>query len=89
MEEGHTQLKVKASFFHVDDGMVVSTDPGWLQTAFDTLMGIFDWVGLRMNIQKTVGMVCHPFWVAGVWSDKAYTRRTTGAGRSYKERQRE
>ena len=27
--------------------MVASTDPGWLQTAFNTLTGLFDRVGLK------------------------------------------
>ena len=40
--------------------MVASTDPGCLQTAFDMLMVIFDRVGLRKKVKKTVGMVCHP-----------------------------
>ena len=40
---------VKASFFHVNDVLVSFTNPGWLQSLFDTLMGIFDQVGLRKN----------------------------------------
>ena len=69
--------------------MVVSTYPGWLQSAFDTLMGIFDWVGLRTNVRKTVEMVCRPFRAAGVQADEAYTRRMTGEGGGFKEQQRE
>ena len=53
------------------------------------LMGIFDRVGMKTNVRKTVGMVCHPCRAVGVQADEAYTRRITGAGRSYKERQRE
>ena len=34
-------------------------------------------------------MVCHPCRAAGVREDEVYTRKMTGAGRSYKERQRE
>ena len=56
-EEGHTRLKVKVYIFYVDNGMVASTNPRWIHTAFDTLMGLFDWVGLERNVQKTVGMV--------------------------------
>ena len=88
-EDGHTRLRVKAEFFYADDGMVASTNPGWLQTAFDTLTGLFDRVGLKTNVQKTVGMVCHPCRAEGVQAEKAYTWRITGAGRSYKDRQRE
>ena len=68
----------QASGFHI---------PGWIQSAFDTLMGLFDQVGLRINIHKTVGMVCRPFRTSGVRADKAYTRRMEGDGQSFKERQ--
>ena len=83
------RLKLKAAFFYADDGMVASTGPVWLQTAFNTITGIFDWVGLTMNVRKTLGMVCHPCRSDGVLTDKAYTWRMIGSGRSYKERQRE
>ena len=57
-EERHVQLKVKAAFLYADDRMVSSTDPVWLQTAFNTPTGIFNRVGLQKNVRKTVGMVC-------------------------------
>ena len=72
--------------------MVASTNPGWLQTAFDTLTGIFDRVGLNKNVQKTVGMVCHPArrpWygkmkpIHGGWQVRGgVTRRDSGSGLS-------
>ena len=37
--------------------MVAHINPGWIQTAFDTLMGIFDRVGLWKNVQKIVAIV--------------------------------
>ena len=48
------------SLFYVDNGMVSSSDPRWLQGAFITLVGLFDRAGLRTNVRKTVGMVCRP-----------------------------
>ena len=48
-KEGHEIFMVKEKFFYADDGMVVSTDLGWLHLAFDTLTGIFDRVGLQTN----------------------------------------
>ena len=63
-EEGHQRLTVKAEFFYANDGIVTSTDLGWIQLAFDMLTGIFDRVGLRANVQNTVGMVCQNFRVA-------------------------
>ena len=80
-------MKVKAELFYADGKMVASTDPGWIQLEFYTLTGIFDRVGLRTNVRKTVGMVCRPFRAAGVQVDEAYIRRMTGEGRSFKKRQ--
>ena len=45
------------SLFYADNGMVASSDPGWLQGAFNTLVGLFDRVGLQTNVGKTVGTV--------------------------------
>ena len=59
-EEGHIWLKVQDDILYADNGMVASTDLGWLQTAFETLMGLFDRLVLKTNPAKTVGMVCHP-----------------------------
>ena len=65
-------------FFYADDGVVNSTDLGWIQTAFDTMTILFDRVGMRKNIKKTVGMVCHPCQAPGVRADKDYTWQITG-----------
>ena len=47
----------KAALFYADNGMVALSDPRWLQGAFNNLVGLFDRVGLRTNVRKTVGMV--------------------------------
>ena len=80
---------MKAAFLYADDGLVAPTDLGWLQSAFDTLTGLFDRVGLRKNVRKTVGIVCQPFRTDRVQEEEAYTQRTAGEGQSYKERQLE
>ena len=49
--EGHF-----SAVFYADDGMVGATDPQWLQGAFSALVAIFDRVGLRTNVDKTVSM---------------------------------
>ena len=36
----------QASLFYADDGMVASSDPHWLQWAFNALVGLFERVGL-------------------------------------------
>ena len=73
----------------MDNGMVASTNLGWLNTAFDMLMVLFDQVGLKKNIQKTVRIVCHPCWVTRVRAYKNNNRRMTTVRRIYEERQRE
>ena len=71
----HQLLTVKSAFFNADDGVVASTDPGWIQSAFDLMTGVFDRLGLRTNIHKAVGMVCLPCQASGVRSFEAYNRR--------------
>ena len=67
--------------------MVISSDPAWIQGAFDALVTIFDRVGLLTNFGKTVSIVCHPCRAgAGNRAEEAYGRRITGVGRSYAER---
>ena len=46
------------SLFYADGGMVPSSDTIWLQGALSTMAGMFNRVGLKTNIGKTVGMVC-------------------------------
>ena len=48
------------AFLYVDDGLVVLTDPVWLQGAFDTMTRLFDGVGIRKNVGKTFSMLFHP-----------------------------
>ena len=84
--EGRHQLAV----FYANDGMVVSSDPAWLQGAFSALVAILDRVGLQTNVGKTVSMACHPCRAgAGNWTGAGYSRRLTGVGKTYTERQRE
>ena len=71
--------------FYSDDGMVVFSDPVWLQGAFNALVGLFDRVGLKTNVWKTVGMVCHPCQAAGNLTMVAYWRRIMGEVHSYRE----
>ena len=80
----------QAALFYDDDGMVILSDPAWLQGVFTALVGLFDWGGMRTNVGKNVSMVCHPCQAeAGKITEEAYGRRITGEGRSYAERQQE
>ena len=48
----------QSALFYTDDVMVESSDPHWLQWAFDTLVSLLERVGLQTNVRKTVRMVC-------------------------------
>ena len=52
MEEG---MKAQEAILYSDNRMLASTNPGWIQTAFDTMTGLFDRVGLKTNIHKLWG----------------------------------
>ncbi len=46
--------------FYVDDGLIASRDPVWLQESFDILIGLFERIGLFTNAAKTKVMTCIP-----------------------------
>ena len=89
MGERGREGRHQAAHFYADDGMVASSDPRWLQWAFNTLVVIFDRVGLHTNVGKTVSMTCRPCPTAGNQSEVAYGRKMTGEGPMYRERKRE
>ena len=68
--------------------MVAFSDPQWLQGAFSTLVCLFDRVGMRTNVRKTVGMVFCPCRAEGTQSEVEYGQQMTGEGPSYRERQK-
>ena len=76
------------ALFYAYNGMVASLDPQWLQGAFITLVSLFDRVGLRTNVCKTVGLVCRPFQAAGTQLEVTYEWQMTGEVPSYRERQK-
>ena len=51
------ELLLKSDVFYANYRVVASMNPGWFQSALDLLRGVSDWVGLRTNVRKTVGMV--------------------------------
>ena len=82
-ERGREVRNQAALFFFSDDGMVASSDPRWLQWAFNNLVGLFDRVGIHTNVGKTVSMTCRPCPTAGNQSEVAYGREMTGEGPTY------
>jgi hypothetical protein len=49
--------------FYIDDGLLASQDPVWLQESFDILIRLFEQIRLFRNAAKTKVMVCIPGWV--------------------------
>ena len=80
-----TTPRHQTAIFYSDDGMFAISDPRWLQGNFNNLVGLFDRVGLRKNIGKTVVMVCHPCQTAGNILEAMYGRKVTGEGPTYRE----
>ena len=55
------EVRHQAALFYADNGVVAFSDPHWIQGAFNTLVVLFDRVGLHTNVGKTVGMVYRSF----------------------------
>ena len=79
----------QAALFYADGGMVALSDPCWIQWAFNALVSLFEHVGLRTNLGKTVSMVCRPCQAVGNQLEEAYGRKMMGEGPTYRERQKE
>ena len=79
--------KHQAALFYTGDDMVASSDPCWIHGEFNTLAGLFDRVGMRTNVGKTVSMVYRPCQASGKQLEAAYGRRVIGEGPTYRESQ--
>ena len=54
-----------AAYFYAKDFLVVLNQPDRLHWAFDVLVGLFGWVGIRTNARKMVSMACQPCHTPG------------------------
>ena len=77
-------VKRLESYSYAKYGLITSMRATGLQRVFDTLMELFDRVGLRTNVAKTVSMACQIFRVLGVHSSEAYRLWMTGEGQTYR-----
>ena len=50
---------------YVDDIMVESSDPRWIEGALRNLLEMLDRVEIKTNIRKTPGMVCRLYQTEG------------------------
>ena len=54
-----------ASLFYADNGLLALPRPDHIQPALDILTGLFNRMGLQINVNKKVGMVCQPCHIFG------------------------
>ena len=66
--------------FYVDDGVLASRDPVFLQDAFDKLVALFDRVGLKTNTIKTESVTFLPGKIRECQCEEVYTQRMEGLG---------
>ena len=71
------------AYFYDKNILIVSTQAGCLQRAFNVLIQIFDCVSLNSNVKKTVIMVCQPCHYPGIMLIEVYTRWMKGEGPTY------
>jgi hypothetical protein len=58
--------------FYVDDGLIASQDPVWLQESFNILIGLFERIGLFTNANKTKAIVSIPGQIREGKTEKEY-----------------
>ena len=68
--------------FFVDDGMVAVRCPEWLQSSFNTLITLFEWIGLRTNTEKTKVMTCLLGKIRVAKTEEEYASQQMGLGTS-------
>jgi hypothetical protein len=68
--------------FFVDDGLVAARCPEWLQSSFDILITLFEWIGLWTNAKKTKVMTCLPGKIRVAQTEEEYASQQTGLGTS-------
>ncbi len=66
--------------FYVDDGLIASHDPFWLQELFDILIRLFEWIGLFTKVSKTKAMVCIPGRIREAYTDEEYSKYKSPTG---------
>ena len=55
----------KADFIYADYRLVASTNPAWIRSEFDGIIGLFERIGLQNKVGKMVLMLCQPGTISG------------------------
>ncbi len=74
--------------FFVENGFVAARCPEWLQSSFNTLINLFEQIGLWMNAKKTKVMTCFPGKILVAQTEEEYASQQMGLGTSTKKHQR-
>jgi len=74
--------------FYVDNELVAVRCLEWLQSSFDILINLFEWIGLRTNAEKTKVMTCLPGKIQVAKTEEEYASQQTGLGTSTTKRRR-
>jgi hypothetical protein len=84
---GNQVAKILVAFY-VNDGLIASRDPFWLQESFDILIGLFERIGLFKNASKTKVMICIPRRIHEAYTDEEYAdyKSLPGAATANKRR---
>jgi hypothetical protein len=64
--------------FYIDNGLIASRDPVWLQSSFDILISLFECIRLYTNATKTKVMRCIPGRIREGYTEEEYTQHRTG-----------
>jgi hypothetical protein len=63
------------TIFHVDNAYLAARDPNFLQVALNSLVSLFEHVGLKTNVKKMQTMICTPGQITTQLSTDSYHRR--------------
>jgi hypothetical protein len=63
------------AIFYVDDAYLAARDPDFLQVALNSLVSLFECVGLETNVKKTQAMICTPGRISTQLLTDSYCRR--------------
>ena len=72
------EIRKLLACFYVDDGIIASRDPAFLQECIDKLAALFDRVGLVTNTTKTEAMTFLPGSIRGCFTRETYEKRMDG-----------
>ena len=70
--------------FYVDYMRIGRRDHIWVQDALTVTVTMFQWVGLRKNLEKTKALVCTPGYIWESCNEAAYKRRDIGEGETFR-----